>query len=163
MYYGTDTRADALLIGCLVALLLSWGLLPQTDLFRRAMKTLAVLGTVFIAYLVLTITQENPNLYRGFATLVPLGVGAILIMLMLWPPAYVLVLLRLSPLRWVGRISYGLYLWHYPIRVFVCPDDHPCSGRHVLIPAAVAFAVTCLSFYLVEKPFLRMKKHFANA
>jgi peptidoglycan/LPS O-acetylase OafA/YrhL len=56
--------------------------------------------------------------------------------------------LRLPPLPWIGRISYGLYLWHLP--VFTLVDG-------TVLRLAVTFAAASLSYYVVEQPFLRLK------
>jgi len=161
MYYASDTRADALLIGCLVALLLSWNLLPQTELCRWLMKTAAAVGAIVILSLAMTITSQDLFLYAHGFTLVSVAVGVILIVLMLWPPAVVLTVLRFRPLRWVGKVSYGLYLWHWPVREFVCPNVEAASAWRLLTATLIAFAITAISFYAVEKRFLRMKERFA--
>ena len=161
LYYATDTRADALLIGCLVALLLSWDLLPKGDLFRWAMKLAAGIGSLLILALVVTTHSQDLSLYAGVLTLVSISVGAILVVLMLWPPAVVLTVLRFGPLRWVGRVSYGLYLWHWPVREYVCPNVGTASPLRLILATAIAFAITAASFYFVERPFLRMKERFA--
>ena len=63
-------------------------------------------------------------------------------------------LLGLAPLAWIGRnLSYGIYLWHYPVvRLLASLDvkDGLLTGTVVL-----TLAMALLSYYLVERPFLR--------
>jgi len=162
LYYATDTRADALLIGCLVALLLSWRLIPQSRWFRPVINAVAITGALFVIYLAGTADMPLLSLYLGWFTLVALAIGVNLIVLMLWPPAWALQLLRTEPLVWFGRISYGVYLWHYPVRIFICPDDENSSISRVLLTAFVSIGIAALSFYLIEKRFLSLKDRFAR-
>lgn len=161
LYYATDTRADALLIGCLTALVLSWNLVPRSEYLRPVMRAIALVAAAFVGYLAATSAMQDAVLYRGFFTLVSLAIGTVLIVLMLWPSRSVLWLLRFPPLRWIGRVSYGLYLWHWPVREFVCPDITKCSTPRIFAAAVIAIAITALSFYFIEKPFLRLKQRFA--
>ena len=161
LYYATDTRADALLIGCLAALLLSWNLIPQSKYLRPVMHAFALVAVAFVAYLAGTSAMQDAVLYRGFFTLVSLAIGVALIVLMMWPSNLVLSLLRFPALRWIGRVSYGLYLWHWPVREFMTSDIHKASPARIVCIGGLALGITALSFYLVEKPFLRLKRKFA--
>lgn len=163
LYYATDTRADALLIGCLVALLLAWDLIPRSRVFRWGLNLTASAGFLLVAYMAGTASMGDLDLYLGLFTLVSMSIGAILIVLMLWPPAWALQILRVRPLTWIGRISYGVYLWHWPIREIICPKIETASTGRIIAAALVSVTAAALSFYLVETPFLRLKERFARS
>ncbi len=63
--------------------------------------------------------------------------------------------LSLRPLVWIGTISYGAYLWHYPIYIYLDPDRTGTTGFPLLvIRFAATFALATASFYLVERPVM---------
>ena len=162
LYYSSDTHADGLLIGCLVGLLISWNLLPYNRKLEISMKFLVAVGVIFVGYLVGTASWENLMLYqRGGYTLVASSIGLLLVVLVVWPPKFALLVLRFVPLVWIGRISYGLYLWHWPVRWFIYPKNGlPASVGQLLFVLVLSLSLTTLSYYFVEKPFLRLKKRF---
>jgi peptidoglycan/LPS O-acetylase OafA/YrhL len=151
------------LVGCLAALLIGWNLIPRNRFCRLALKAAAALGVVFMAYMAGTSKMADADLYYGLFTVVALAIGVILIVLMLWPPGWALQILRVSPLRWLGRISYGVYLWHWPIREILCPSINTSPIWRILATAILSVTVAALSFYFVETPFLRLKERFAGS
>jgi SGNH domain (fused to AT3 domains) len=64
--------------------------------------------------------------------------------------------LSLAPLVWIGRISYGLYLWHWPVIVVASPARTGLDGPTLaLLRVGLTFAFATASFYLVEQPIRR--------
>ncbi len=164
LYYATDTRADALLVGCLAGLLFAWDGWPRGRAFKRAMQTLAALYVVLLGYLVYTTEVEDPRVYQWVMPLVAWGTALALTVGLLWPPKIALAVLRWPVLVWCGRVSYGLYLWHWPVVWFLFPRaDVTPPARRILVAAALSLVLTTLSYYCVERPFLRWKKRFTRA
>ena len=163
LYYATDTHADGLLLGCLAGCLCSWSLLPKSGWLELFMKFLSLATVVFVGFLVLNTRHDHRLLYLGGFSLVALGIAVTLLTLVSWPDGWAPAVLRFKPLVWVGHISYGLYLWHWPVRGFVFGKATQPSVKQVIAALALSFAITSLSFYLIERPFLRWKKRFSHA
>ena len=162
MYYGTDTHSDGLLFGCLIGCLTSWDLLRKSRRVGLLMKSVALIATVGFVYLVLTMSNDDPFLYAGGFALISLAISLALLTLLVWPPAITTTLLRFGPLVWVGRISYGLYLWHWAVRGLVFGKSLEPSTKQIVAALILSLAITSLSFYLIERPFLRWKKRFSH-
>jgi peptidoglycan/LPS O-acetylase OafA/YrhL len=160
MYYGTDTRADSLLTGCLLSLLLLWGWLPFRLWGARLVKALAVLALLALLAVLIMMGHTGPLLYLAGFTTISVSVALIILMLFYAPLRIALAILNYGPLVWVGKISYGLYLLHWPVRslmIRLMPDLNLLSDAAYL---CLTFIAAALSFYLLERPFLRLKKRF---
>jgi len=155
----TDTRADALLIGCLVAFLYQWQVVRT-----RVVQVIGWCGAVVVFATVAFTSPPDEYLYVGGLTLGALGVGCVVWAIAegSWQGAR---FFTLKPLRIVGKVSYGLYLWHFPIFWFVVQHSASVNAGVRLVIALVASALfTALSWYAVERPALRLKdKWFARS
>jgi peptidoglycan/LPS O-acetylase OafA/YrhL len=151
VYYGTDTRAQALLLGAALAVLFLLRSLPRTRVARVAIQLLGIAGGIFLAWVVIEQSEHWTTLYRGGFTLVALAAAALIAAAM--QPGPVRTVLSVQPLPAIGLISYGLYLWHWPIFVMLSPDRTGLSGHRLLAARlVVTFAVSIASFVLVERP-----------
>jgi len=150
-YYGIDTRADALLIGCATAMCVSWGFLRGPNL-----KPLVVPAIVLIIAVMIATNYASPFMHLGGFTLLATAAAVVVAWVVIGPSSYLRGFLEYAPLVWVGQISYGLYLWHYPI--FKASSLLRLSWPlHLLVALTATLTVTCLSYYLVERPALRLK------
>jgi peptidoglycan/LPS O-acetylase OafA/YrhL len=158
VYYGTDTRASALLIACALAFWWSpWRL--RADIAAGAKVVLNLVG--FLALLavlrILIVTDEfDPGLYRfGFAGLSLLT--AVVIAVTVHPGALLGRVLGWAPLVWIGKRSYGLYLWHWPIFQVTRPDlDVPITGvPNLVLRLGLTVGAAELSYRYVEMPIRR--------
>ena len=66
--------------------------------------------------------------------------------------------LEYSPVRYIGRISYGLYLWHWPILSILLELHFADNGRGTAaLAGAITLSAAAISFHFVEQPILRLK------
>ena len=144
-YLGTDTRSQCLFIGCALAvgLVLAHPAQPrggpagQGELWRpderrsgrpvrRCSASSGAVGAVAL-WVLTTSTSSFP--YSGGFFLIGLAVAGVILAAVAAPRSIVPRLLSLAPVRYVGRISYGLYIWHWPIFIWL---DHARTGLYGL-------------------------------
>lgn len=156
VYYGTDTRAQALLIGALLAVVM----VRLPALTRRLARLTPVLGVVGLGALVAlfaTVSGQGARLYQGGFVVVALAsVAAVAAVALPGATGPANRVLAWTPAVVVGRLSYGLYLWHWPVFVYMTPDRVGLTGRELAaVRIAVAFVVATVSFVVVEQPIRR--------
>jgi peptidoglycan/LPS O-acetylase OafA/YrhL len=173
IYYGTDTRAAGLLIGAALAFIWLPGkgfrhpntgratafggkLRRKLGWMRPVALDLAGLSALgVLVWLSLNLGEFDPFLYRGGLVLVSVAT-AILIAAVVHPHAH-LGILGISPLRWIGVRSYGIYLWHWPVFMVTRPGlDVAIEGGELLaIRLAATVALADISYRYVETPIRR--------
>jgi len=153
LYYGTDTRAQALLLGGALAFLLA--LRGPASLPRPLVEGVGILGLGgYLAMLVL-IPDTAHWMYLGGFALAAIGC-VVVIAVATQEGGSVQRLFATPPLPQIGRISYGLYLWHWPLYVAITPDRVHLHGAALLaVRAAATFVVANLSYHLAELPIRR--------
>ncbi|MFN8035308.1 MAG: acyltransferase [Acidimicrobiia bacterium] len=162
-YFGTDTRAQSLLIGCAIACVAFLGDLPRSTAAVARVRAGAVASAVFVVGLwVLLDGTGSAFLFAGGFALEGLAVGVIVVHVLLEPGAPIPRALAARSARWVGRISYGLYLWHWP--VFTVVDRWGLAfWPGVVVKFALTFGFATASFYGLEQPVLALKRRFRGA
>ena len=113
LYYSTETRIDSILVGCGASLVFMWRIIPeryfQTNTFRLltiGAATLAVSIMMFSGY-------DDPQLYRSYLLIFTISIALVILLLTSQSIAGLTLFSENRVLCWIGRISYGLYLWHY--------------------------------------------------
>lgn len=149
-YNGFDTRADSLLFGCLISII------KFNYLSIKYMFLPFIMSLFFIIYCSLFVTIKNDWMnYYGF-TLAAISSGFIILHAVNNPTSIFSQLAATMPLVKIGKISYGMYLWHYPILYGVVRFiDYP---PFILVACMVlTIGVASLSFKYIESPALRLR------
>lgn len=155
-YYGTDTRAFALLIGALGAMFL-WHVRPAG---RRA-QLAGILGLVGLALAYALVADHDRWMYRG--GFVAFALLALAVIVLASGDTIVSRIMGHPILRKIGFLSYALYLWHWPIRVLITdsrlglPDSGAGEVAGVLIRLGLTFGAAWLSMATVERWFRRSR------
>jgi peptidoglycan/LPS O-acetylase OafA/YrhL len=152
VYYGTDTRAHSLLVGAVLAMLLLRG-----GAIRGAAQGLLQVAAVgcaaYVGWLWVTTPESSAFLYNGGYLVAALAV-AVVITAAVQPQAGPLgKLLSLGPLRGLGLISYGVYLWHWPIYLVLTPERTGLDGAGLVAArVGITLLVSVASYHMVEMP-----------
>ncbi|MEG0096545.1 MAG: acyltransferase family protein, partial [Raoultibacter sp.] len=158
VYYGTDTRAFSLLIGAWLAFV--W---PSSQFgehqgtispkARLALNGCGIAAGIGLLCLVVFTNGFSPFLYRGGILLASL-LTAVMIAVSVHPQSLLSTALSLRPLVWIGKRSYGLYLWHYPLLLLMNPRNYTgeTSPLMYLVQLGVIFACAAFSYRFIENP-----------
>lgn len=155
-YVRSDIRLDAPLWGCWVALLLRWpGLRARVERgYTRGVWGALVLALAFCVW------YQPPLALLWQSVLIPL----VVVGTVLRPGGAVGYVLESAPLRWMGRLSYSLYLWQ---QLFFVGREVPRPlplGLLQELPLSVPAVFLCAaaSYYLVERPLVRLGHHLSR-
>jgi peptidoglycan/LPS O-acetylase OafA/YrhL len=169
VYYGTDTRAQSLLVGAALSVSLTllakrrnpsgeltstpslWN--ARTLVTRRVFIALGLLGAGVSAALWTLVSVNDAFAFRGGFLLAAISTACVLASVVVAPGSVLTAVLTVRPLRYLGRISYGMYLWHFPLFLWI---THANTGLQEVPLFVLRFACTLVvasaSFYFVEQP-----------
>ncbi|MFP3901152.1 MAG: acyltransferase family protein [Acidimicrobiia bacterium] len=150
VYYATYTRMGEILIGALLAVAVALGL-TRTAPIRRVAALGGVLALVASVVAVARVDQTHPVIDRGGLLVYALGSAALVLSATL--PGPVRTALSFPPLRLLGVISYGVYLFHWPLFLILDERRTGLDGAALFaLRAAVTLAVATASYVVVERP-----------
>ena len=163
LYYGTDTHAQSILVGCALAVVLTMikerrGLKSLVPMARSAKvrQVLSIVGVVAafgLAWQWTHVGNSDPFAYQGGYLLGALLTALVLASVSCAPSGPLAVVLSMRWLRYVGTISYGMYLWYFPVFQYVDGSRTGQTGLELFaIRVAVDMAIATCSFFLVERP-----------
>ena len=159
IYFGTDTRAFSLLVGVVGAILypmdkLNTKITPQENIVYSVVSLISI--SALITIMIYT-SEYNTWLYRGGFLLVAI-LGIIIIISSGKQHTIMAKLLSFKPVVFIGKISYSLYLWHFPILVLTTPVSEIGNPNnfYVILRVILTFIVAIISYVFVETPIRKL-------
>jgi len=157
LYDGFDTRADSLLMGCGLAVLLKIVNLADyprmSKLLASSLMPLAA-ASVALAFFV----DSNMRWYYYVSPLFGAIPGVICIAGLLQPQRTIMHQIYEHPIPvFCGRICYGLYIWHFPIFTWIVSWAQPRYITVLLVGWPLTFGAATASYYLIERHFMRAR------
>jgi peptidoglycan/LPS O-acetylase OafA/YrhL len=166
VYFGTDTRAQALLVGAAASALLvgdwsalnrGWSLI-RSRWAKWTARVLPVIGLALLGVAAHCATGSAREFREG--SLIAVAIAAVLVIapVALDQRGPVAAVLAWRPLAWLGTISYGVYLWHWPIFLMLNGARTGWSGLSLFaVRCAATLAVSVVSYWLIERPVRRWR------
>lgn len=163
LYNGLDTRADALLIGCILSIILFSNLINlKSKITLSLTKYIGIIALLSYICILPFISWSSWHYFIWLAFLIQILTAFLILYVFISGDNFLKRFLRLKPLVWIGSISYGLYLWHDPVFEMIRMKEYS-----LWIIAVTGFIITFstafLSFYFIEKPILKLKSKFTPA
>jgi peptidoglycan/LPS O-acetylase OafA/YrhL len=160
LYNAPDQRACQLLVGCaLGAFLLAHG--RRLAARPRLLNAAGWAGTAFLALLFLNLIGQDQvyvwSFFTAETTLLAIASAALIAAVLLMSRSLLARILAYGPFVWLGRRSYGIYLWHFPLMGLATPV-HGYTGAALLASRAAACSATVgvatVSYRWLERPII---------
>jgi peptidoglycan/LPS O-acetylase OafA/YrhL len=161
-YFRTDTKVDALLLGCTIAVLLASDL-PRSRWFARLpARTIGLASLLAMLAVVPWVDLTRATFMVQLSVFRLASAGLILALVV--GQRFASLLQRALSMRWLrftGVLSYSLYLWHFPVFMLV-QQQLGRSLQSLMVELPITLLLAYGSYRLVERPFLRVRERLPS-
>jgi len=161
-YYGTDTRVQGLLVGVVLGAVLL-GRPPSQGRAAQVLSYLAAPAVIAVAVLFVVAGEQSQWMYHGGFLAVAVVVAVVISAVA--ASGWLAASLSWRPLVLLGMISYGVYLWHWPVIVLLNGQRLGMTGLGLAaVQVAVTLGCATLSFVAIERPVRNgaLRRHFGR-
>jgi peptidoglycan/LPS O-acetylase OafA/YrhL len=161
LYYGLDARADSLLVGCALGIALSSNLVSgnRRTFLVGQLKWMSPLSACALLAIAASFGWTSPAMYYWAFFAVAAFACILILDVFFTQTLLVKKVFSNKVLIWIGKLSYGLYLWHYPVyRTMRSQGFDPMAI--FWLGTLLTFCVAAASYYFVERPILALKRRF---
>jgi peptidoglycan/LPS O-acetylase OafA/YrhL len=157
-YFSTDTRIGPTLLGAALAVVVA-GRPRRTGPTPPLLELLGLGALGWMALCTVAVDGIGPSYYHGGLASFAVATLVVIVAVTGGPadrPGVLGRVIAWRPLAWLGTVSYGVYLWHWPVIVYLTPERAHLDGLPLdLLRVAVTLGVAVLSFRFVEQPIRR--------
>jgi peptidoglycan/LPS O-acetylase OafA/YrhL len=173
LYFGTDTHAQSVLVGATLAIALrlwaehrrkgaeqDWE--ARTPWARLLLTIIGLAGIAVSILLYMTVSSNDAIAYRGGFLISSIATCAVLLSVSCAQFSPLARFFSFAPFTFAGRISYAMYLWHFPLFTFINEQRTGLSPWPLFIVRIIpTIGIAIVSFYLVERP-IRQRTFFTR-
>ncbi|MDP4126711.1 MAG: acyltransferase [Bacillota bacterium] len=161
LYNGLDTRGDALLIGCALAVPMQSRLISVKIQYALShiLKYAAPLSAIALISIGCTLDWGSMHMYYWLLFVIEVLAALLILDVFISKNGVLKRILSQKLLVFVGSISYGLYLWHFPVYRLMQSYGLECMAV-ITIGSAVTFLVAWGSYCFIERSFLQLNNKF---
>lgn len=172
LLHGFDTKVDSIMFGVLTALLLSRDVILSfvrrfmgNTLVQVLLSGLAIYAFKEIGHPTYCDATGQYYFWEARMPITLIIISLAMTAILANPKALVARFLANPIFVFIGKLSYSLYLWHVLVHMMFCSYFWDYSTKHAqtaeLIQYLLIFACACVSYFLIERPFLKLKSHFS--
>jgi peptidoglycan/LPS O-acetylase OafA/YrhL len=160
LYFGTDTRVDALLIGSLAAFVYMWKIVPLKVFLSRGFSLLA-LGAGFVLTAVFSFNNHwQQEFYISALPIFAIAAAVVALWFVTREKSLAHLIIENRPLRYIGEISYGLYLWNN-VSILLAENLFESALPQFSFAVLLNISIAAVTYHKIEKFFLKMKSRYS--